>query len=286
MRIAICDDEKNIRTYIAALIRRQGIDCEIREYASANGCVTEAGEYDILFLDIELEKKGAEGVASTACKAMENQKAPTAGKGKGVQPANRDLGENSPQATAKAGISGVESVCFSGMAVARQIRKLELVRQPVIIFVTGHEKYIYDAFDVGAFQYLLKPIDEKRFAEVFDRAMGYIVSEAERLDRKLMIQVDGMNKAVPCADICYVESRGHKVILCLKGQTLESWMRIGELEEKLGQPFFRIHKGYLINLASVDGYSRTEVLMSNGDRVPLSKYKYADFVRAYLRFLR
>lgn len=260
MKVAVCDDEKNIRTYIAALVRQQGISCEIREYASASDCIEEAGEYDILFLDIELEGGDLEKMASEIVKIREDI---TGSKGSGE---NKDFS--------------------SGMAVARQIRSKVLIRQPVIIFVTGHEKYIYDAFDVGAFQYILKPIHESRFAEIFRRAAEYAASEAERLDRKLMIPVGGMNKAVPCADIYYVESRGHKAILCMRGQVLECWMRIGELEEKLGRQFFRIHKGYLINLSYVDQYSRTEVVMANEDRLPLSKYKYADFVRAYLQFIQ
>lgn len=41
-----------------------------------------------------------------------------------------------------------------------------VAKHRIIIFVTGYEKYVYDAFDVGAFQYLVKPVDEQKFAEV------------------------------------------------------------------------------------------------------------------------
>ena len=55
---------------------------------------------------------------------------------------------------------------------------------------------------------------------------------------------------------------------------------------ELGEGFFRVHKGYLINLSHVESYTRTEVLLRGGTQAPISKYKYRDFVRAYLRFLR
>ncbi len=129
IKIAICDDEKNIRAYLSSLVRKQGAEYEIAEYASADEYLLEQTEYDLLFLDIELD-----GAASS----------------------------------------------MDGMELARRIRGMELERQPVIIFVTGYEKYVYDAFDVGAFQYLLKPIDEQRFAEVFDRAAAQIIFEAEQ----------------------------------------------------------------------------------------------------------
>ena len=61
-----------------------------------------------------------------------------------------------------------------GMALARQIREDNPAVQPVIIFVTGYERYVFDAFDVGAFQYLLKPVDEEKFAQVFARAVEQI----------------------------------------------------------------------------------------------------------------
>ena len=103
IRIAICDDEKNIRTYLSSLVRKQNIECEITEYASTDEHLSDQKEHDLLFLDIEM----------------------------------------------KSVASGMD-----GMSMAKQIRATELTKQPIIIFVTGYEKYVYDAFDVGAFQYL------------------------------------------------------------------------------------------------------------------------------------
>ena len=50
---------------------------------------------------------------------------------------------------------------------------------------------VYDAFDVGAFQYLVKPVDEQKFTEVLGRAAGQIVSEAEQRKKKLVLQYGG-----------------------------------------------------------------------------------------------
>lgn len=41
---------------------------------------------------------------------------------------------------------------MDGMKMARQIKGMEDTKQPIIIFITGYEKYVYDAFDVGGFQ--------------------------------------------------------------------------------------------------------------------------------------
>ena len=175
---------------------------------------------------------------------------------------------------------------LDGMALARAIRERTTGTQPVIIFVTGYERYVFDAFDVGAFQYLLKPVDEEKFAQVFTRAAAQIGTAREKSGRVLTLQSANISKSVPLDSICYIESSNHKVELHLKDGVFACYAKIGELELELQDRFFRIHKGYLVNLSYVDGYSKTEVTLTNGERLLLSKYKYQDFVKAYLRFLK
>ena len=174
----------------------------------------------------------------------------------------------------------------NGMDLARKIREREVGTQPVLIFVTGYERYVFDAFDVGAFQYLLKPVDEAKFVQVFTRAVEQIGSVREKPGRVLMLRRASTSKAVPLDSICYVESSNHKVELHLKEGVFACYAKIGDLELELQDQFFRIHKGYLVNLAYVEGYSKSELTLTNGEKLLISKYKYRDFVKAYLRFLR
>ena len=233
IRIAICDDEANIRAYLSSLIGAQSCPCEIVEYASAGDCLADHREIDLLFLDIELAPSG-----------------------------------------------------LDGMELARKIRERATMTQPVIIFVTGYERYVFDAFDVGAFQYLLKPVDEEKFAQVFARAVAQIGTAKEKPGRVLTLQSANTSKTVPLDSIYYIESSNHKVELHLKDGEFACYAKIGDLELELQEQFFRIHKGYLVNLSYVDGYSKTEVTLTNGEKLLLSKYKYQDFVKAYLRFLK
>ena len=237
IKIAICDDEANIRAYLSSLIQAQDCPCEIVEYASAGDCLADTQKIDLLFLDIELAPSG----------------------------------------------SGLD-----GMGLARKIREQSAVTQPVIIFVTGYERYVFDAFDVGAFQYLLKPVDEEKFAQVFARAVKQI--EAGRvqpqLSHALTLQSAGTSRTVPLDSIYYIESSNHKVMLRLKDGEFSCYAKIRDLEAELGDQFCRVHKGYLVNLAYVEGYSKTELTLTNGEKLLISKYKYPDFVKAYLRFVK
>ena len=237
IKIAICDDEANIRAYLSSLIRAQDCPCEITEYASADDCLADTQKIDLLFLDIEL--------------------------------APSDSG-------------------LDGMALARKIRERATVTQPVIIFVTGYERYVFDAFDVGAFQYLLKPVNEEKFAQVFARAVEQIAANRENPQKGCVLTLQSANtsKTVPLDSIYYIESSNHRVELHLKDGEFACYAKIGDLELELQDQFFRIHKGYLVNLSYVAGYSKTEVTLTNGVRLLLSKYKYQDFVKAYLHFLK
>ena len=57
---------------------------------------------------------------------------------------------------------------LNGMETARKIRETS---NAMIIFVTAFKEYVFEGYDVGAFHYLLKPVDEHKFAEVMQRAM-------------------------------------------------------------------------------------------------------------------
>ncbi len=179
----------------------------------------------------------------------------------------------------------VEMPDLDGMALARKIRE-KSVAQPVIIFVTGYERYVFDAFDVGAFQYLLKPVDKEKFAQVFARAVVQIESASKRTGRVLTLQSAKASRTIPLDSIYYVESSNHKVVLHLQDGEQAYYAKIGDLEQELQDQFFRIHKGYLVNLSYVSGYSKSEVTMTNGEKLLLSKYKVQDFIKAYLRFLK
>lgn len=175
---------------------------------------------------------------------------------------------------------------LDGISLARKIRERPVATQPVIIFVTGYERYVFDAFDVGAFQYLLKPIDEEKFARVFARAVSQIENAKAPHVRALTLQSGNISRTVALDSIYYIESSNHKVVLHLKDGEFACYAKIRDLELELRDRFFRIHKGYLVNLSYVDGYGRTEMTLTNGEKLLISRYKYQEFVKAYLGFLK
>lgn len=106
------------------------------------------------------------------------------------------------------------------------------------------------------------------------------------VESKAVLLRDGNEtRRVPADDIYYIESNNRKIIVHMRDEVIECYGKIGELERELEEDFFRIHKGYLVNMKYVEGYNRAEVRVKNGDILLLSKYKYQDFAKAYQEFI-
>ena len=173
---------------------------------------------------------------------------------------------------------------LNGMETARKIRETS---NAMIIFVTAFKEYVFEGYDVGAFHYLLKPVDEHKFAEVMQRAMWQL--EREKEEMSLLIKADGSYMEVLAKNILYAENEARKIVLHTKNMPESSYTfyeKMEVLEKRLGEGFFRSHRGFLVNLREVYKYDATTIQMKNGDKVYLAKQKYNDFVTAYMKYLR
>lgn len=171
---------------------------------------------------------------------------------------------------------------MNGMDIAA---KLKAHFDTLIIFVTGMKEQVFQAFDVGAFHYLLKPVEEAKLLAVTRRAIAEVGKMRPR-PRYMLVKVSDGFRRLDTADILYVESDGRKVILHTKQERLEFYEKMEELEKRLGESFYRCHRGYLVSLAEIEGYDSTSIRMSNGERVYLAKRKYGEFVQIYSKFLQ
>ena len=105
------------------------------------------------------------------------------------------------------------------------------------------------------------------------------------MNRSMMVRKKNVIINVPMDELYYAESENRKVLLHTKRELIDYYGRIGELAETLPADFYRIHRSFIVNMKYVRSYSRFEVEMAEGSRLLISKYKYAEFVNAYLRFM-
>ena len=169
-----------------------------------------------------------------------------------------------------------------GMTAARLLR----AKSPniILIFISSSREYVFDAYDVEAFQYLLKPVDTKKLKIVLQKAIRKIEVPSREY---MIVSVERQKKKLYLDDICYFEIRGRKIDIHGKGDTLTYYEQIGVLEKSLqGKGFFRCHKSYLINLKHVDTYNRQDVILDSGEQIPIAKRRYDDFTKEILSYMR
>ena len=173
---------------------------------------------------------------------------------------------------------------MNGIDTARILR--QKTEHTVLVFITGVKEYVFDAFDVAAFHYLIKPIDEQKFADVFKRAVLEVGKKKQQANGQLFVKTRYRNITLDQNDVLYIESRGKKVEIHTKTDVIDAYAGIGELEKQLKQNFYRCHRGYLVNLAFITQYSNDSITLNNSESIILAKEKYGEFVKVYMRYLK
>ena len=176
---------------------------------------------------------------------------------------------------------------LDGLEAARAIRERD--RQMIIIFVTVAEDYVFQSFDVGAFHYLVKPFEDRKFAEVLQNAVSQF--QGRGLGRagmkkempSLMVTSKGEHIAVPIEDIVYAEIFNRKIIIHTMDSDIEYYGKMKDLERQAGGDFYRTHRAYLINFNFVRKYNAATVYLKRGQAL-MAKQNYQNFVKSYLRF--
>ena len=120
---------------------------------------------------------------------------------------------------------------MNGIETAKALR--QKADNTVLIFITGVKEYVFDAFDVAAFHYLIKPIEKHKFSEVYERAFLEVGKRKHQTNGQLFVKTRNRNATFNQSDILYIESRAKKVEIHTETETVEAYADIGELEKQL-----------------------------------------------------
>lgn len=171
---------------------------------------------------------------------------------------------------------------LSGMEVAKALRQDGV--KSVIIFITVLHEYVYDAFEVEAADYLLKPINDLRFSRTMDR----VCNNLQNIDYKCLSITSKGNtcKLLPLKGIYYCEAVNHRMEIHMNDIVHECTLKMGELSEQLDSRFFLCHRSYFVNLDFVIGYADGQAILTNGEKIPVSRLRGQEFSKAVLRRMK
>lgn len=171
---------------------------------------------------------------------------------------------------------------LDGIETAKILRQQK--NHSLLIFVTVLKEYVFNAFEVEAYDYLLKPLDSEHFKRTMDRAVSTL---AQRTDKSIVIQRGSSCDVVPLAQIVYCEVQGRKVYVHQSdGKIIDYYDNLENFELEMDSRFFRCHRSYLVNLDYVRGCDTGLVTLSQGDKIPISRLRGRDLKQALLRYMK
>ena len=154
---------------------------------------------------------------------------------------------------------------------------------PRVIFVTAYDEYAIKAFEYNALDYLLKPVEEKRFAEAMSKVIAEVPEKVERksddlgLSDQVFVKDGEKCWFVKLKDIMFFESEGNYVRVYFDDVKPMILRSLNNLEKKLdSRKFFRANRKYIINLDWVDQIENwfnggLLVKLKNGKQVEISR---------------
>lgn len=170
---------------------------------------------------------------------------------------------------------------IDGITLAKQLR----LRNPklALFFVTNYDEYQDDAMDLQAFRFFEKPFNIKRLYAGLDKAMEYI--DGAYID--IYLSENGVQQRVIADDIIYVTRDGRRISIITSTREFSIAGKYDALCEKLPQLFFYpVHKSFFVNLHYVERYAYTELLLTNGARIPVAPRKQSAFHKFWFEYLR
>ena len=185
---------------------------------------------------------------------------------------------------------GKIDICFldiqmkdmDGMETARRLRADQF--QGFLIFITVLKEMVFSSFEVQAYDYLVKPVEEKQFEKTMERLYSSMQNAGED---SLLVQKGYEGRIIQKDEIIFCEIIDRKIYLNLaSGEILDYYEQIENLETKLGSHFFRCHRSYLINLKHLKGYKNGTAYMDNGREVPVSRLRNKEFSGVILQYMK
>lgn len=180
-------------------------------------------------------------------------------------------------------------VCFldiqmpppDGMETAKRLREGGFTG--ILIFITVLEECVFHAFEVQAFDYLVKPVDKEKLHRTMDRLLDALKGGKEK---SLFVHAGKEDRLIPFHDIVYCEVMNRKVYLHLKSrETVDYYEKLENLAAQSGGRLFRCHRSYLINLEYLRGFRDGSAYMKDGAAVPVSRLRNKEFSEAVLRHM-
>ena len=176
----------------------------------------------------------------------------------------KELLEHEDIATVDIAFLDIELEDMKGIELSRKLR--EINDKVLIIFVTSHPDYAVEAFAQFAFNYIMKPIDSRRFKRILGKALEDIENRRNSDTEKFYnVILKSKMSSIPYKEIIFFEKKVNILVIVLENKKLEIRSSLKKVEEEIDMNFFlRCHKSFTVN--------KERIIHQQGDYLTLMGY--------------
>ncbi|MCR5021523.1 LytTR family DNA-binding domain-containing protein [Ruminococcus sp.] len=169
---------------------------------------------------------------------------------------------------------------INGLETARRLRKNS--NNTAIIFLTSYPHVVFDTFEVNAYRFLLKPVDNAKL----NAAMDDFLADLDD-DKFIAIKTDEDTKRIKIDDIIYAEASDKYCYIRTVDENILYKKTLSEFEKLLpADKFYRSHRTYLVGFRHILSHTSSDILFDNKEKAQISKLKQTSFKNAFLDYIK
>lgn len=169
----------------------------------------------------------------------------------------------------------------SGIDVVNQLHIEKKFFQ--VIFITSYQEYAFQAFNLDAIHYLLKPVSTEKLYHALDKALKWA---AQNDCKTIAISKWNSTQRIFIRDILYCEAIDHKIFIHTATKNYDYFGTLEALQKKLDKRFFRCHRSYIVNLNYVINKEKDMATVVGGDKILVSRRRQQEFAQKLLTLFR
>lgn len=156
-----------------------------------------------------------------------------------------------------------------------------------IIFTTADKNFALEGFELGAVDYLLKPISLERFRKSINRFLKHnqLPEKKEETNRPfIFVKCERRMKKIYLDEILYIEAQRNYLAIYTEHDNHLAYISISDIEDKLPtNMFLRIHRSFIISLSKLEGFNQSNVIIQKKE-IPVGR-NYKEQYKKALNYL-
>lgn len=167
---------------------------------------------------------------------------------------------------------------ISGLQLAKLIRRED--KTIFLIFTTGLKDYAVKGYEVSAFRYLVKPLQQNEVVDALTRANKVL---AQNKKDAIVVYLNSEARRICKNDIWYIEIDDHYIVIHTKDEVIRFKAKMKDLEQHFQEPqFCKCHRSHIVNLHYVTKISKDGVFLENGEVLSISRARWEALNRCYM----